>query len=55
MKPMTTGIIAACAVIVAFVAGMMIEAERDTPLENVAEAVESAGNDLKDSVKDATN
>ena len=55
MRPMMTGIIAACAVIVAFVAGMMIEEENDGPIENVAEAVEDAGNELKDSVDNATN
>lgn len=41
MKPVTIGIIAAAAVIVAFIAGTWIETENDGPAEKLGEAIDN--------------
>ncbi len=51
MKPTTIGILVAAAVIAAFLIGTQLD--RDTPAEQMGDAVESAAEDMGNAVDDA--
>lgn len=44
MKPVTTGIIAALAIILAFIAGTQVEVDHKGPAEKVGEAIDQMAN-----------
>jgi len=53
MKPTTIGILAAAAVIAAFLIGSQLDVDRDTPAEEMGDAVEGAAEEMGNAADDA--